>query len=488
MCGVMGMIAPQGEDVFEDMTHGLFQMQHRGQDACGIALSDGDLMRLHRGLGYVREAFADRPHESFKGWLACGHVRYPTQGSNRLQNAQPHRTASFPNRQMALCSNGDLTNYWTIRKSLEADGVRFAGTNDAELLLNFITYQHVCKGQSLEEAICLLMQTLKGAYSAVLITRKAMFAFRDPYGLRPLCYGGEGQSWVVASETTALDILRVDLVAEVEPGELIRFDHDGIHRQSHPDVVAAREGRPKPSHCIFEYIYFSRPDSIAYGQRVYDVRKRIGAWMAQHDSVEGDVVVPVPDSSNSVALGYALEAKLPFEFGLVRNHYIGRTFIDPDQPRRDDSVRMKFNPLRSVFKDRRVILVDDSIVRGTTSRKLVRMVRSAGAAEVHLRIGSPVTRFSCFYGIDTPTAEELIGNRLSVEEIRKHLTADTLMYTPVEGLRVCAEDEGQYCMACFDGDYPIEISEAKISREDTHQEYGRKDTSSSEGMSMDTAF
>jgi amidophosphoribosyltransferase len=465
MCGVMGMLSPPLEDVYDDLTHGLFQMQHRGQDACGVAISDGDLLRLHRGLGYVREAFAQRPYDAFRGWLACGHVRYPTQGSNRLQNAQPHMTASFPNRQMALASNGDLTNYWAIRSELETHGVRFAGTNDAELLLNFITYEHVCHGRTLEEAIALLMEQLYGAYSAVLITRTAMYAFRDPHGIRPLCFGGGGGAWVVASETSALDILRVDLVAELEPGELIRFEQGGMRRIPHRDVIAARFGREKPAHCVFEYVYFSRPDAICYGQRVYDVRKRIGAWLGRHDAAEGDVVVPVPDSSNSVALGYALETGLPFEFGLIRNHYVGRTFIDPDQPRRDDSVRMKFNPLRSVFKDRRVILVDDSIVRGTTSRKLVRMIRSAGAKEVHLRIGSPVTRFSCFYGIDTPTAEELIGNQLSVDQIRSYLTADSLMYMPVSGLRECVGDQGQFCMACFDGDYPIKITEQKVSRE-----------------------
>ena len=465
MCGVMGMLSPPQDDVFADLTHGLFQMQHRGQDACGIAISDGDLLRLHRGLGYVREVFADRPYEAFRGWLGCGHVRYPTQGSNRLQNAQPHMTASFPNRQMALASNGDLTNYWAIRAQLEAHGVRFSGTNDAELLLNFITFDHVCQGKSLEEAIAHLMGELQGAYSAVLVTRSAMYAFRDPYGIRPLCFGSGKGTWVVASETTALDILHADLIAEIEPGEVIRFDQEGVRRIPHPAPVEARHGREKPAHCVFEYVYFSRPDAICYGQRVYDVRKRIGAWLARHDTVEGDVVVPVPDSSNSVALGYALEAGLPFEFGLIRNHYVGRTFINPDQPRRDDSVRMKFNPLRSVFKDRRVILVDDSIVRGTTSRKLVRMARAVGAKEVHLRIGSPVTRHSCFYGIDTPTAKELIGHQLSVEEIRAYLTADSLMYTPVEGLRECVNDQGQFCMACFDGDYPVPLSEAKVSRE-----------------------
>jgi amidophosphoribosyltransferase len=466
MCGVIGVLAPAGSDVFETVTRGLFQMQHRGQDACGIALSDGEKLRRHRGLGYVREVFRERPGPEFRGHLAVGHVRYPTQGGNRLDNAQPHVVVSPRGPEMALCSNGDLTNYWSIRRRLEAEGIVFAGTNDAELLLNYLHYHHALQGRPLIEAIRRMQDEVEGAYSACLLTRESMIAIRDPYGVRPLCFGqGAGAGWVVASETTALDINRVDLAAEVEPGEIVAFDEEGVQRLPHPDVVKARRGRATPAHCVFEYVYFSRPDAIAYGQRVYDVRKRIGEWLAQHDPVRGDVVIPVPDSSNAVALGYAHRANLPFEFGLVRNHYIGRTFISPDQPMRDDGVRMKFNPLRSVFKNRKVILVDDSIVRGTTSRKLVRMVRAAGASEVHLRIGSPITRFPCYYGIDTPNAEELIGNRLTREQICEHLTADSLLYMSVDGLREVAGNGERFCMACFDGAYPIEIREAKVARE-----------------------
>jgi amidophosphoribosyltransferase len=467
MCGVLGVLAPAGSDVFETMTRGLFQMQHRGQDACGMAITDGGRVRHHRGLGYVREVFARRPAPDFGGHLACGHVRYPTQGSNRLPNAQPHLLAPPDGPAMALCSNGDLTNYWAVRRRLEAEGVEFAGTNDAELLLNYLYRRHVRDRRPLVDAIRQMQDEVTGAYSACLLTQGSLVAIRDPYALRPLLFGQGAQSgWMVASETTALDINRADLAAEVEPGEIVIFDEDGLHRLPHPDPVAARRGRPTPAHCVFEYVYFSRPDSIAYGQRVYDVRKRIGAWLAGHDSVRGDVVVPVPDSSNAVALGYAQAAGLPLEFGLVRNHYVGRTFISPDQPLRDDGVRLKFNPLRSVFKGRRVILVDDSIVRGTTSRKLVRMVRAAGAAEVHLRIGSPITRYSCYYGIDTPTADELIGSRLTREEICAHLTADSLLYTSVDGLRQVAGEATSFCMACFDGAYPTEIAETKRPRED----------------------
>jgi len=465
MCGVMGVFAPREADVFDDLTRGLFQMQHRGQDACGIALGDGEGLDLHRGLGYVREVFASRPHDGFRGCVGCGHVRYPTQGGNRLQNAQPHRIDSFADVPLALASNGDLTNYDSVRRQLEGAGIVFSGRNDAELILNFLAWKHLRCGSSLREAIRALQAEVHGAYSACLMTPDALHAFCDPFGLRPLCFGGEGGRWFVASETTALDINLVDLADELAPGEIVSFTRAGVERWAHPDPVAARGGRATPAHCVFEYIYFSRPDAIAFGQRVYDVRKRIGHWLATHDRSEGDVVVPVPDSSNAVALGYAQAAGLPFEFGLIRNHYVGRTFISPDQPRRDDGVRMKFNPLRNVFKGRRVILVDDSIVRGTTSRKLVRMVRGAGATEVHLRIGSPVTRYSCFYGIDTPTAEELIGNRLDIEEICAHLTADSLMYMDVESLCEVVGNPERFCMACFDGAYPVPIVEAKQARQ-----------------------
>lgn len=461
MCGVIGICYRDGLDAFPDVVNGMFQMQHRGQDACGISISDGSRIRTHRGIGYVREVFSERPATEFRGHVACGHVRYPTQGANRLVNAQPHRVDTLAGPFVALCSNGDLTNYWAVRRSLEASGVEFAGTNDAELLVKYVAFRHLEHGEDLKTALRSLQREVLGAYSACLLVRDSLYAFRDPHGIRPLAFGRNDEGWIVASETPALDLLRADREDDVQPGEIVHFEGGEAHRHAHPDVVAARGGRVGPAHCVFEHVYFSRPDSIAFGQRVYDVRKRIGAWLARQDDVRGDVVVPVPDSANAVALGYYLESGVPFEFGLVRNHYVGRTFISSDQPRRDEGVKLKFNPLRSVFKDRIVILVDDSIVRGTTSRKLVRMVRAAGAKEIHVRIGSPVTLHSCYYGIDTPTESELIGNRLSVDEIRKFLTADTLRYVTVEGLKDCVGDKGTYCMACFDGHYPVPITEAK---------------------------
>ncbi len=463
MCGVIGLYSRAG-DVFPEAINGLFQMQHRGQDACGIALADGERIRTHKGIGYVREVFRVPPTPEFAGTIACGHVRYPTQGANRLTNAQPHVVSTLSGAVLALASNGDVTNYWEVRARLEAAGVEFVGTNDAEVILKVIAYYHLEGDLPLLAAIRRMQHEVRGAYSACLLTRDALYAIRDPFAIRPLGFGyneAEGM-WAVASETTALDICRADLVDELAPGEVVRFGAEGMTRHAHPDAQAERGGRPTPAHCVFEYVYFSRPDSIAFGQRVYDVRKRIGAWLARNDTARGDVVVPVPDSSNSVALGYAQASGLPFEFGLVRNHYVGRTFISPDQPRRDDGVKMKFNPLRSVFKGQRVILVDDSIVRGTTSRKLVRMVRAAGAAEVHLRVGSPVTRFSCYYGVDTPNAEELIGNKLAANEIADYLSVDSLQYMTVAGLRECVGAGDDFCMACFDGRYPVPITEGKV--------------------------
>ncbi|TVQ96528.1 MAG: amidophosphoribosyltransferase [Deltaproteobacteria bacterium] len=464
MCGVIGLFHAGEEDVFPDAVNGLFQMQHRGQDACGIALADGRIVRHHKGIGHVREVFPSRPLPDFSGFVATGHVRYPTQGDNRVRNTQPHVVSTLRGTNLALSSNGDLTNYHTVRARLEEKGVDFLGTNDAELILKFIAWEHLEGGCSLLEAIRRMQREVRGAYSATLVTGDALYAIRDPWALRPLCFGTSGVLHVVASETPALDIARVDLVDEVGAGEVVHFGREGITRHPHPDVASVRHGSPVPAHCIFEHVYFSRPDSIAFGERVYDVRRRIGAWLARHEDEAIDVVVPVPDSSNAIALGYAHESGVPFEFGLIRNHYVGRTFIHPDQARRDDGVKQKFNPLRSVFKGRRVALVDDSIVRGTTLRKLTRMVRAAGAAEVHLRIGSPVTRHSCFYGVDTPDAEALIGSRMDEAGICAHLTADSLRYISVEGLREAAAGDGHFCMACFTGEYPEPVREQKASK------------------------
>ena len=465
MCGVIGIYSTQ-PDVFPDAVNGLFQMQHRGQDACGLAVSDGGDIHLHKGLGYVREVFRTRPSESFRGSLAVGHVRYPTQGGNREVNTQPHVATTLGGARMALSSNGDITNYREVRAALEARGVAFVGSNDAEVLLKFIAWHHLVAGLTILEAIRALQSTVRGAYSSALLLHDRIFAIRDPYALRPLCLGGAEGTWMVASETPALDIARVPYLGEVEAGEVIELGPEGMRRHPHPAVVSIRaHERATTAHCVFEHVYFSRPDSFAFGTPVYETRKRIGAWLAAREDCDIDIVVPVPDSSNAVALGYAQAAGKPFEMALIRNHYVGRTFINPDQARRDDSVKHKFNPMRSVLQGKRVALVDDSIVRGTTLRKITRMVRGAGAAEVHLRIGSPVTKYPCFYGVDTPDKGELIGNQLSEEAIREHLTADSLTYLSQQGLRDCIPEAQGYCMACFDGAYPEPIREEKTAKD-----------------------
>jgi amidophosphoribosyltransferase len=450
-------------DVWDEAVNGLFQMQHRGQDACGLILGDGTRLRLHKGLGHVRDVLAARPADEFVGNVACGHVRYPTQGGNRMTNTQPHLIQTLEGSVLGLASNGDITNYWEVREELAREGVEFLGTNDGELILRYIAWQHLRRGLDVLSAIRAMQTRLRGAFSTVLVTPTRMWAIRDPFAFRPLSIGTRDGLWVAASETSALDICRVELIGDLEPGEVVEFGPEGMTRHRHPEVVALRNGRAQAAHCAFEHVYFSRPDSISFGMRVYDVRKRIGAWLADGETTTADVVIPVPDSSNAVALGFAQASGLPFEFGLIRNHYVGRTFISPTQARRDDGVRQKFNPMRSVLEGRRVMLVDDSIVRGTTLRKIVRMVRGAGAAEVHVRIGSPVTRFSCFYGVDTPDASALIANQLDHDGITAHLEADSLRYMTAAGLRECLGDTGNFCMACFDGAYPVEITEAKRS-------------------------
>ncbi|MFT4703897.1 MAG: amidophosphoribosyltransferase [Bradymonadia bacterium] len=465
MCGVIGVFST-AEDAFDPAVDGLFQMQHRGQDACGLAIADGNRIRLRKDIGHVRAVFHTRPNERFVGHLAVGHVRYPTQGANRAINAQPHQISHLEGSVMSLASNGDITNYAQQRRMLEAEGVDFESSNDGELILKTIGWHHLRGGLSIVDAIRVAQETVRGAFSAVLMTPTDIYAFRDPHGIRPLCFGITNGLFIVASETNALDINHVDHLDDVQPGEIVRFGPAGLERLAHPDLPSVQSNWLKPAHCVFEHVYFSRPDSIAFGQRVYDVRKRIGAWLAENDTIEADVVVPVPDSSNAMALGYAQASGIPFEFGLIRNHYVGRTFISPTQARRDAGVRRKFNPLRSVFKDKRVVLVDDSIVRGTTLRKITKMVRMAGATEVHLRIGSPVVKHSCFYGVDTPTADELIGGTLEVEAIRTHISADTLQYMSIDGLRNTIGGDN-HCMACFDGQYPVPIPSRKASAEFT---------------------
>jgi len=454
MCGIIGIY--NHDRAAELATLGLFAEQHRGQESCGMAVNDGKTIRLRKKMGLVKEVFTSDKLENLKGRIAIGHVRYPTRGTSSVYNSQPHIVETLSGPSYALSSNGDIINYAETREYLESKGVYFASGNDGELLLKYIVYHVEKENFTIIDAIKKLMLNVKGAFSTVLATKTEMILFRDPYGLRPMSYGKTKDGAIaVASESCALDILYMDWHKEVEPAEIIVINTDGVENiKNDPNEFRATD---TDKHCIFEHIYFSRPDSINFGHKVFDVREQIGAELAKSDdgTIFPDVIVPVPDSSNFIALGYAKQNNIPFELGLIRNHYVGRTFIQPEQTIRDESVYQKFNPLPGFFDGKKVVLIDDSIVRGTTIRKLVKLIKNAGASEVHIRIGSPAVRFSCFYGIDTPTSEELIANRMTEDEIRDYTGADSLKYIPIENLMKSVNDPQNYCTACFSGDYPV---------------------------------
>lgn len=452
MCGIIGIF--NHKNSAELATLGLFAEQHRGQESCGMAVIDDRTIHLRKKMGLVKEVFRTEKLNDLSGHIAIGHVRYPTRGASSIYNSQPHVVETLSGPSYTLASNGDIVNYLEIRQHLEERGVFFASGNDGELLLKYIVYHVEKENRSIVEAIKLLFQYVKGAYSTVLATKTEMYLFRDPYGLRPMNYGKtKDGAWAVASESCALDILYMDWVKEIESAEIIKITTKGAENFTNdPNLYRSIDTN---KHCIFEHIYFSRPDSKIFAENVFEVRGKIGAQLAMGDDVNPDVVVPVPDSSNFIALGYAKQKKASFDLGLIRNHYVGRTFIKPEQTIRDESVYQKFNILPDFFRDKIVVLVDDSIVRGTTIRKLVKLIKNGGAKEVHLRIGSPPVRFSCFYGIDTPTRQELIANRMEVDEIREYLGADSLQYLEIPALQKTVCKSHDYCYACFDGKYPV---------------------------------
>jgi len=452
MCGIIGIFG--NENAANLATLGLFAEQHRGQESCGMAVNNGKTIKLRKKMGLVKDVFTTDKIKILDGTIAIGHVRYPTRGASSVYNSQPHVVETLSGPSYALSSNGDIINYKEIRTWLEEKGVYFASKNDGELILKYIVYHVEAENYSVPEAIKHLMKNIKGAFSTILSTKTKMYLFRDAYGFRPISYGKTKEgAVVVASESCALDILYMDWIKEVNPAEIIVVDKSGIENiQYDPNQFRVSKTN---KHCIFEHIYFSRPDSVIFTENVFEVREKIGAIIAENDDIEPDVVVPVPDSSNFIALGYAKHKQKPYEMGLIRNHYVGRTFIKPEQTIRDESVYQKFNPLPNFFKDKVVTLVDDSIVRGTTLRKIVKLVRKAGAKEIHLRIGSPAVMHSCYYGIDTPTRAELIANNKSEEEIREFIGADSLKYLKIEQLEKCVKKPADYCYACFDGRYPV---------------------------------
>jgi amidophosphoribosyltransferase len=452
MCGIIGIF--NHKNAAAQAALGLFAEQHRGQESCGMAVNDGKTIRLRKKMGLVKDVFTAEKLQVLPGSTAIGHVRYPTRGSSSVYNSQPHIVETLSGPSYALASNGDIVNYKEIRKYLEDKGVYFVSGNDGELLLKYIVYHVEKENYNMVDAIKLLMKNVKGAFSTVLGTKTKMYLFRDPYGFRPMTYGKTKEGAIaVASESCALDILYMDWVKEVNPAEIIVVSNDElVNIENDPNEFRALKS---DQHCIFEHVYFSRPDSMIFNKNVYEVREKIGAQLALADNIMPDVVVPVPDSSNFIAMGYARQKGAPYSMGLIRNHYVGRTFIKPEQTIRDESVYQKFNVLPNFFPGKKVVLIDDSIVRGTTIRKLVKLIKKAGAAEVHIRIGSPAVKYSCFYGIDTPTRQELIANKMSVKEIEDYTGADTLKYLDIKDLRKAVDNPTEYCYSCFDGNYPI---------------------------------
>ena len=444
-CGVFG-ITPQPEAARQTYL-GLYALQHRGQEAAGICSRDAEGLHLYKAQGYVADVFTEAVLDGLPGDAAIGHTRYSTTGGNVASAAHPFLIHGRFG-QVALCHNGNLTNTEALRAKLIADGHTFTSPSDSEVLLALINR---APADSLEEAVVSALREATGAYSLLILTEDALIAARDPHGFRPLAMGRLNGTTVFSSETCAFDLVGAAYLRDVTPGEVVVVPRNGDEARSHFPLPRVQ---PKP--CVFEHIYFARPDSLVYGQSVMVARREMGRLLALRHPVAADLVVPVPDSGVSAALGYSEQSGIPFDFGIIRNHYVGRTFIEPKQNIRSFGVKVKLNPVRHLLAGKRVVLVDDSIVRGTTSKKIVQMVREAGAKEVHLRIACPPTTHSCFYGIDTPKRQHLIASYMPIEEITAFVEADTLGYLSMEDLHSSVGDDGQgFCYACFTGNYPV---------------------------------
>ncbi len=451
-CGVFGVF---GHEEASKLTYlGLYALQHRGQESAGIVSSDGSALHLHRAMGEVEEIFTPAVLAELPGNLAIGHTRYSTAGDKALLNAQPIMIDCNKGK-VALGHNGNLTNAAEWRRKLEHKGSIFQTNSDTEVIVHLLARS---QARNLSGALGDALNQVEGAYSLLVLTTDELIAVRDPRGFRPLNLGRLGDSWLVASETCAFDLLNAQYVREIEPGEMVRISRSGIE-----SIHFAPE---KPLHqCIFEHVYFARPDSIIFGRSVNESREALGRTLAKEHPANADIVVPVPDSGVPAAVGYALESRIPFRMGLIRNHYIGRTFIEPSQAIRNFGVKLKLNPIRSLIEGQRVVLVDDSIVRGTTSRKIVRMVRESGAKEVHMRISCPPTISPCYYGVDTPTREELIASSSTPEEICKFIGADSLGYLSLAGLKQAVNDtRGHYCTSCYTGVYPTDLVQLEVRK------------------------
>ena len=450
-CGVFGIF---GHTEASNMTYlGLYALQHRGQESAGIAASDGERVRVSRDMGYVADIFDSRTLGELPGTCAIGHVRYSTAGESKLTNAQPI-LIECAHGQIAICHNGNLVNAKELREELVRQGSIFQSNSDTEVILHLYAKS---KAGSIEDAIVDSVSQVQGAFSLVMLAKDRLIAVRDPHGFRPLALGRLGGAYVVCSETCAMDLIGATYERDVEPGEVLVISDRG-----------ARSIKPYPpaplAHCIFEHVYFARPDSYVFGKSVNEVRTELGRVLAREQPIAADVVVPVPDSGVCAAMGYADESGVPLRMGLIRNHYVGRTFIEPQSSIRHFGVRVKLNPVKSILAGQRVILVDDSIVRGTTSRKIVRMVRAAGAKEVHVRISCPPTISPCFYGVDTPRKGDLIAATHTLDQIRDFIEADSVEYLSLEGLlSTVVPDRASYCTSCYTGRYPVEFPRDEAS-------------------------
>lgn len=455
MCGIVGIY--NHKDAARYVCLCLHGLQHRGQESAGIVTSDGKAFHQHREMGFVSEIFTQNVLNNLSGNNAIGHVRYSTSGESSLKNAYPF-VIKYAHGWLAVAHNGNLTNYKKMRNQLEQEGSIFQATVDSEVVM-----QLLAKGRepSLEKRLAEALKKVMGSYSFVFLTETRILAARDPKGIRPLVIGKLGslddnKGYVIVSETCALDLIGAKFIREVEPGEIVVLDQDGMHS------IKPFEAEERKAHCIFEHVYFARPDSNIFGNNVHTVRLGLGRKLAQEHPVDADIVIPIPDSGLSAAIGYSQESKIPLQLGLVRNHYVGRSFIEPEEKIRHFKVRLKWNTISKVLKGKRIVCVDDSIVRGTTIMRIVDMMKEAGASEVHMRIASPPITWPCFYGINTPTREELIANSKSVDEICKFIGADSLQYLSKESLYWFTKSKRNdgYCDACFTGKYPVKLDDA----------------------------
>ncbi|MEO5819637.1 MAG: amidophosphoribosyltransferase [Vicinamibacteraceae bacterium] len=450
-CGVFGIF---GHPEAANLTYlGLYALQHRGQESAGIACSDGNRVQLSRAMGEVNDCFDQAKLAALVGDIAIGHVRYSTAGSSRIENAQP-MLIECAHGQFGIGHNGNLVNASELRDELVRQGAIFQSTSDTEVIVHLYARS---KAPTVEGAVIEALSDVRGAYSLAMITKDQLVAARDPHGFRPLVLGRLGDAVIVCSETCALDLIGATYVRDVEPGEVVMISKQG--------VKSIKPFPPQPlAHCVFEHVYFARPDSYVFGRSVNDVRTEFGRQLAREAPVDADVVVPIPDSGVCAAVGFSEESDTPMRFGLIRNHYIGRTFIEPQQSIRHFGVKIKLNAVRSILEGKRVILVDDSIVRGTTSRKIVKLIKAAGAKEVHMRISCPPTISPCFYGVDTPRRSELIAATHTIEEIQTYLGADSLAYLSLPGmLSAVAPSQRSYCTSCYTGNYPVEFPRDKHS-------------------------